>query len=522
MKKVFPWFRKGGLFLSLLVPAAAGAAAQGGDVLLPIVGRIQPWSYSSPALDNPTGKTLPVLEKVFRKAGASFLQLEFREVVLGRGSFLEVSSLQDGASERLDARILETYGPYSSFFNGDAVKVRLFAGPHTKGNRFGVKTLGWGLPGGTATPVPATLCGPDNRVLSRDRRVARALLRMSNYYSVGTAWLINKKNCFVTAGHVLGAKSLTTLNVQFNVPLSSSSGGMRFPSPKDQYTWAGFTQRAFQVGGPGMDWGVFLTLKNVYTGKYPGEVQGDYFRIGGYPGAGAKLRVTGYGTDSTPRSYNLVQQTGTGPLAGISGSAIRYRVDTMGGNSGSPVIMAATGMAVGIHTHGGCTWSGGYNTGTFFTYGPFAAAVKKFTGTSRAGAYKVFGQGCKGPAGVPLLVPGGVPVLGRTFRVDLFYLAPKTPAFLLTGSSMARWGRAKLPLDLSFYGAKGCSLLVGPELLSARTIGPFGGAYVRFVIPKLPVLVGARFYQQWLVGDPKANPLGLIVSPGGAALVGKP
>jgi S1-C subfamily serine protease len=43
---------------------------------------------------------------------------------------------------------------------------------------------------------------------------------------------------------------------------------------------------------------------------------------------------------------------------------VRYQVDTTGGNSGSPVFNEDTGEAIGIHTHGGCDYSGGYNSGT--------------------------------------------------------------------------------------------------------------------------------------------------------------
>jgi hypothetical protein len=35
-----------------------------------------------------------------------------------------------------------------------------------------------------------------------------------------------------------------------------------------------------------------------------------------------------------------------------------------GGNSGSPVVHEETGLAIGIHTHGGCSNSGGANSGT--------------------------------------------------------------------------------------------------------------------------------------------------------------
>ena len=57
-----------------------------------------------------------------------------------------------------------------------------------------------------------------------------------------------------------------------------------------------------------------------------------------------------------------------GPLTGVSGNYLTYIViDTLGGNSGSPIISARTGRVVGVHTNGGCTPSsptgGGSNSG---------------------------------------------------------------------------------------------------------------------------------------------------------------
>jgi len=55
---------------------------------------------------------------------------------------------------------------------------------------------------------------------------------------------------------------------------------------------------------------------------------------------------------------------------------MRYQTDTEGGNSGSPVIDDATGVAVGVHTHGGCTTGGGgNNSGTSTFLAAFWAEV---------------------------------------------------------------------------------------------------------------------------------------------------
>ncbi len=165
------------------------------------------------------------------------------------------------------------------------------------------------------------------------------------------------------------------VTAQFNVPLSSITGAIRNPPTSSQYNWEGPTRRLFENGGQGKDWGVFSTLKNANSGRYAGSVQGSYFSFSSVPSNGTTLRVTGHGADSSPKSYNFVQQTHFGPQRYRGSSVLGYRVDTMGGNSGSPVMISSTGRAVAVHTHGGCTNSStSYNRGTRQDYSPFAAA----------------------------------------------------------------------------------------------------------------------------------------------------
>jgi hypothetical protein len=127
----------------------------------------------------------------------------------------------------------------------------------------------------------------------------------------------------------------------------------------------------------GHDFGIGRLLPNSVTGLLPGVAQSQkcgggncgWYDIGAMPGgtAGNTMRVTGYGTaDVDSRS----QKTHTGDLTGIYANAgselyyLRYGMDTTGGNSGSPAIHEQTGTAIGIHTHGGCSETGGSNAGT--------------------------------------------------------------------------------------------------------------------------------------------------------------
>ena len=50
-----------------------------------------------------------------------------------------------------------------------------------------------------------------------------------------------------------------------------------------------------------------------------------------------------------------------------------------GGNSGSPVVHEETGEAIGVHTHGGCSETGGSNSGTRIDRPDFANHVAFLT-----------------------------------------------------------------------------------------------------------------------------------------------
>jgi hypothetical protein len=91
--------------------------------------------------------------------------------------------------------------------------------------------------------------------------------------------------------------------------------------------------------------------------------------------------IYGYGTDSDTPQNNEVQQRSDGPLIGFwmtpntTHPSLRHQADTTGGSSGSPILEASTGRAVGIHTNGGCTGPNMSNGGTPITYVNLQAAL---------------------------------------------------------------------------------------------------------------------------------------------------
>ncbi len=339
---------------------------------IPTVGTVKKFTYSSPNGSNDGPGQILVAEKILRFQKASFLQVEFSKIQLGEGSVLEVESLFDDQKQTWEWNQVSEVGLNSYYFNGDTIRIRLFAGPKTKNNSFAIKSIAIG--NSVDQLPPLTICGSaDNRVRSSDPRVARLLIRKGSSVGVCTGWLISPVNCFATAGHCLSG-TISLVTAQFNVPLSSSTGAINNPPASSQYNWEGSTHRLYENGGQGKDWGVLTTNKNSVTGRYPGSVQRSYFLFQTPPSNGTTLRVTGHGADSSPRTYNFVQQTHFGPQKVRGSTYLGYQVDTMGGNSGSPVMVNSTQRAVAVHTHGGCTTSSSsYNRGTRQDYAPFVS-----------------------------------------------------------------------------------------------------------------------------------------------------
>ncbi|MCA8974116.1 MAG: trypsin-like peptidase domain-containing protein [Planctomycetes bacterium] len=304
-----------------------------------------------------------VWSKVVRVPGSAWLRLSYAGVLLAGaaepgadGSFLKLTSLRDGQSQTQHLVHVDQWRETSAYLNGDAVLVELWAQPGTGDNRLIV---------GLVTAGPAvgedTICGTvDNRVLSYDNRAAR------NQPGGCTSWMINDCNhCFLTAGHCSSSLQV----IEFNVPLSTASGSLQHPPPQDQYAIDPASLQSNGGQGIGNDFAYFGVFPNSNTNLTPHQAYGgQVFDLQSTPPAvnGQSIRITGYGTTSSPVSptYTQVQKTHAGPYVTFTGSTVQYQTDTTGGNSGSPVILDGTNQAIGIHTHGGCTSTGGQNSGT--------------------------------------------------------------------------------------------------------------------------------------------------------------
>lgn len=296
-----------------------------------------------------------VWSEIIEVRDAGWLRLYFDGVDLdpdlasAESSVIRIMSLEDGATQNLNAWTLAQWNSSTAYFNGGTLSVELIARPHSRGNRVVLSRVDVGID--DDLQGPASICGTtDDRVLSADPRSARAL-------PIGcSVWIIDDPNHqFITAGHC----STTSLQViQFNVPLSDSQGRIQNPPPEDQYA-VDVSSKQSLSGGVGQDWGYFGVFRNSETGLSAFQAQGDFTVLAASPPPvnGQTIRITGYGVTGSgvPPQWNQVQKTHAGEYRQFTGTTVRYNVDTTGGNSGSCVFNEESGLAIGVHTHSGCT-----------------------------------------------------------------------------------------------------------------------------------------------------------------------
>jgi len=320
-----------------------------------------------------TGQT-KLANNVICHAGAPWIQLDLSRTQLAANAKLML--VGDTATQELDASALAVNG-YSAVFDGSCVELDLLTpgALRGRGDRGGEGQLSRVIVSAINAGVcdndtsGQSICGDnDDRQVSNDVRAGR----------IGgcTGWLISE-NVFIQAGHCGTPSSATRIH------FINTSGSAPI---EDQYAVDVASYQGVN-GGVGNDWGAGKLLPNSDTGLLPGVAQsakceGDgcgWYNIGTVPAqaAGNNIRITGYGTAATLNRY---QKTHVGALTTIGSTFLSYVPDTTGGNSGSPVIHEETGDAIGVHTHGGCSSTGGSNKGTRIDKPEFAAHVNSLLG----------------------------------------------------------------------------------------------------------------------------------------------
>jgi Trypsin len=272
-------------------------------------------------------------------------------------------------------------------------------------------------------PVVEIIFGTDDRVPSDDPRVGRIT---SDTTPFCTGWLLSN-GAFLTAGHCARVGSNANClsvdpdfqEIEFNVPLSQPDGTTNRPPQRDRYPIVDSSVQC-QVEDNGdftKDWALFAVGVN-HLGQSPVQNQKGFFRpaaLANFPPANTSaVRVTGFGVDGPPPNYgkngpprnvfNKTQQTAAGKFLGLFATGgffnLRYVVDTNKANSGSPVFLNGTSLALGIHDG---SPDPTYNYATSFQLPELAQALHAFPGTLLA----------------PTL-PGGA----------IFYVDSEAPAFV--------------------------------------------------------------------------------------------
>lgn len=133
--------------------------------------------------------------------------------------------------------------------------------------------------------------------------------------------------------------------------------------------------------------------------------------------------------------------------------------------------------------------------------------------------YTFFGLGCPGALGVTTNTSNAAPRLNSTMTVTLDNLTLGV-GFYMIGFSKTNSLFGPLPLDLTLFGASGCSARVSNDA-TLLVIGAGSTASLNLPFPNVPTLLGMRFYTQAFVVDNVVNALGLVTSDAAAAQVGR-
>jgi hypothetical protein len=140
-------------------------------------------------------------------------------------------------------------------------------------------------------------------------------------------------------------------------------------------------------------------------------------------------------------------------------------------------------------------------------------------GPAAVATWQVFGSGCAGSSGTPVLGVTAAPALGGTFALTLANAAANAAAVLVFGSSRAADAFGPLPRDLALLGMPGCTQYTDLGGTLVVLADGAGAAAPSFTLPNNPAFAGVRLPLQWLCLDAAANPFGATTSNGGELYV---
>jgi len=348
-----------------------------------------PYPLHSGFHDNNQNSPKSVFQQDVVVEGAYWLRLYFDNCNLGQESELVIRAEHDGAIQNFKTKGLTDYKNATAYFNGNKVTIELIAAPGETDLFIKLIEVFAEIPGPEDQPVSTTLCDNDDRVSSGHSGIGRVVQNVPNDPGVGSAFIASN-GALITAGHNVNIGYCVDL-FEFNVPASLPGGQnpvIQHPDPADQYV-IDFSDSLYHEDGnsppypAGDDWGVFRCQPNTQTGLLPHEVQYSNFRLSRDVDP-AYVSVTGYGNDFIqPDAYTL--QTDWGEFLGesVQGNSdveIEFVADARHGNSGCPVTVYGTNVAIGIYTDGVCDPPIDGNRGTGFENDALENAINNFPG----------------------------------------------------------------------------------------------------------------------------------------------
>lgn len=290
------------------------------------------------------------------------VRVRFSSANLHAKSYLLITSIEDGACQKLNTESMTQWRNLSAALNGKKVKIELYKHYQDPSPSFTVD----GMEANSIKHTGTTTCSDytPNDDLTRIPSFYASVGRLrAKVYSTnptesgGTGW-ISSNGTLIGPGHGVDATYYTQY-IEFNVPSSDPDGALNHPSPDDQYA-IDYSSIQRQNNGSGLDWAVFKVFRNSNTGLLPHEKQKSFLRVikDGIPTYGTKV---GFGLDVYPvgtagggnSSHNTQQQTSISNVVLSSISRLSFSGVVDGKDSGSPMIHNTHSAAFGIVTHCG-------------------------------------------------------------------------------------------------------------------------------------------------------------------------
>jgi len=313
-------------------------------------------------VDNPGAVEQVMAATIVSRPGAPSIRVYFAGgEVLGKGTYLRITSVADGLSQRIDSNEIVQWRWSSAWFNGDSVLLELVCGPSTSGNTITVtRSCEIG-----AMPAPELGCNqcfamppPSNELWS-----ARMVNFTNPYYCSAAMW--STHSCLVSAAH---CRHPVGSVAQFNVPPSTPAGVPVHPAPHDQYVVTG-RQDGFIAT---QDWSVMTTATSAGLSAF--QRQGQLRRIGSQVtrAMGDAIRTPGYGLSPDEMGpQNLAQKVTVGQVTSATTFNFYYDGYSQSGNSGGG-ITTKSGAPGAVETLGGVF--------SAFCFGPICPAAPPLPG----------------------------------------------------------------------------------------------------------------------------------------------